>query len=59
MATTPKKATEHTPDVVQLKCEDLGIKSQDFTPAHAKALLELQASKGYTHWQPVDAPTAE
>ena len=47
-----------TPDVVKLKCDELGIKSQDFTPKHAKDLLAFQEAKGYKHWQPVDAADA-
>jgi hypothetical protein len=54
MAKTALPPTE-TPKVVKLKCDDLGIKSRDFTPKHAKDLLAFQESKGYTHWQPVDA----
>ena len=53
MAKTAPKS--ETPEVVKLKCEDLGVDSRDFTPDHAKALLAFQESKGYTHWQPVDA----
>jgi hypothetical protein len=52
---TKRIADTDTPKVVKLKCDDLGVKSRDFTPAHAKALLAYQESKGYTHWQPVDA----
>lgn len=53
MAKTAPKTD--APELVQLKCDDLGIKSQDFTPDHAKALLAYQEEKGYAHWQPVDA----
>jgi hypothetical protein len=59
MASTKKLAAadaEQTPDVVTLHCKELG-KTQDFTPAHAKALLHLQETKGYDHWQPVDPAT--
>lgn len=62
MAKAIRQATPDTeaPEVVQLKCDALGIKSKDFEPAHAKALLAFQVEKGYTDWQPVDetpAPT--
>jgi hypothetical protein len=53
--TAPKTPDTETPEVVKLKCDDLGIESQDFTPKHAKELLAFQESKGYDHWQPVDA----
>lgn len=49
------EAADATTDVVKLKCKKLGVKSRDFTPAHAKALLELQQAKGDNSWQPVDA----
>ena len=38
-------AAADAPDVVTLRSENLG-KTKDFTPAHAKALLALQESKG-------------
>lgn len=44
--------------MVQLKCDKLGVESQDFTPAHAKALLDFQQAKGLQPedcWQPIDA----
>ncbi|MGI4871378.1 MAG: hypothetical protein ACRYFX_09385 [Janthinobacterium lividum] len=57
MATLKSKAEPATPEVVQLRSEDLG-ETRDFDPAHAKALLAYQESKGYAHWQPVDAADA-
>lgn len=47
-------AAEAAPDTVQLRCEELGV-TRDFAPAHAKALLKLQRTKGWNHWQPVEA----
>ena len=58
MATAKKLAELPGPEVVKLKCDDLGIESQDFTPEHAEALLKFQTEKGYTHWQPVDTAEA-
>jgi hypothetical protein len=57
--TTPDtEVTQEAPaQMVQLKCEKLGIDSKDFTPGHAKALLEFQQSKGIKDWQPVTAET--
>ncbi|TPG66077.1 hypothetical protein [Hymenobacter nivis] len=59
--TAAAAAAEATPDVVYLKCEKLGEKARPFAPAHAKALLQLQADRGLSDWQPADAadvPTA-
>jgi uncharacterized protein YfiM (DUF2279 family) len=52
-------AAAPTDDVVKLKCKVLGMKSKDFTPAHAKALLTRQEEKGLSDWQPVAAYAAE
>lgn len=60
-ATAPAKTEAPeaaAPQVVKLKCDKLGVESQDFTPAHAKALLDFQQAKGLQPedcWQPVDA----
>lgn len=62
---TPKKiaapaaeaSAAEAPKMVQLKCDKLGVKSQDFTPGHAKDLLAFQESKGLKPedcWQRVD-----
>lgn len=59
MATAKKNADQAAPELVQLKCDALGIESQDFTPAHAKALLAFQQAKGLTDWQPVEAPKTD
>lgn len=65
IASAKTEAPEVTaPEVVKLKCDKLGVQSQDFTPAHAKALLDFQESKGLKPedcWQPVDAaePTTD
>lgn len=56
--TAPATPQSDTPDVVKLKCDELGIKSQDFTPKHAKDLFALQEAKGYKHWQLADAADA-
>lgn len=58
MATTKKKADD-APEVVRLKCDTLGVESQDFTPKHAKALLDWEAERGLNNWQPVDAAATE
>jgi hypothetical protein len=60
MASTKKTAAPQLPEkpaegMVRLYSEDAG--HQDFTPAHAHALLKYQEEKGYTHWGPApDAP---
>jgi hypothetical protein len=59
MATTkttpkPEAAQEDAPQVVTLRCEALG-KTKDFTPKHAKDLLELQAARRLKDWAPVTA----
>lgn len=49
-------APEPDPEMVRLYSKDVGY--QDFTPAHAKALLAYQESKGYIHWGPAaESPT--
>ena len=55
MASTKKTAPEAAPEVVWLHSKDLG-ETRPFPPAHAANLLKLQASKGYDHWQPAEAP---
>jgi hypothetical protein len=54
-----KAATDTTDEVVKLKCEALGVESRDFTPAHVKALLAFQESKGLKDWQPVTGSPAQ
>jgi hypothetical protein len=54
MATAKKTPDTATPEVVKLHCKKLG-KTEDFSPAHAQALLELQADRGLSDWQPVTA----
>ena len=58
-AKTEKIAPEIAPaaDTVFLVCEKLG-ETRPFTPAHAKALLGLQAERGLSDWQPAPAPPA-
>lgn len=38
------------PGMVRLYSDNVGY--QDFTTAHAEALLAYQVEKGYTHWGP-------
>jgi hypothetical protein len=60
MATAKKIAAPQLPEkpaegMVRLFSQDVGF--QDFTEAHAKALLKYQAEKGHAHWAPAaDAP---
>jgi hypothetical protein len=49
------EAADATTDVVKLPCNTRGVTARPTTPAHAKALLELQQAKGDNSWQPVDA----
>lgn len=59
--TTPAAAAPKeldAPDMVQLRCEDLG-ETRPFTPKHAADVLKWQAERGLrgnASWQPVDAP---
>lgn len=56
MATAKKLAAAGTPEVVTLHSKNLG-KTKDFTPAHAKALLDLQQTKGITNgWAEGELP---
>jgi hypothetical protein len=56
-STVPQLPDKPAEGMVRLYSKDVG--HQDFTEAHAKALLDYQEGKGYTHWGRVPESAAE